>query len=91
MVLNLKAVYSGSRLGIASRYTQLRTARAILGCIHYLTLQPLHGLYAWRYRGMEKHWNREIALRNHVPMEFAIRPAILDNLPSLSFLFFRNF
>src|SRR5271166_4464962 len=64
MILNLeaeKAVDSSKCLGIVSSYVQLRTARGVFGLIGYLAFQPLHGLYTWRHRGMDKHRNGKIA------------------------------
>jgi hypothetical protein len=57
-----KAVDSSKCLGIVSGHTQLRTALGILGLICDFAFQPLHGLYAGRYRGMDKHRNGKIAL-----------------------------
>src|SRR6202162_3987749 len=57
-----KAVDSSKCLGIVSGHSQLRTTLGILGLICDLAFQPLHGLYAWRYRGMDKHRNGKIAL-----------------------------
>ena len=57
-----KAVDRGKRLGIVSGHSQLRTALGILGLICDLAFQPLHGLHAWRDRGMDKHRNGKIAL-----------------------------
>jgi len=64
MILNLeaeKAVDSRKCLGIVSSYVQLRTARGVFGLICDLAFQPLHGLYARRHRGMDKHRNGKIA------------------------------
>ena len=75
MVVDLeaeKAVDSSKCLGIVSGHSQLRTELGILGLICDLAFQPLHSLYAWRHRGMDKHRNGEIALgelcRNHCQM-----------------------
>ena len=65
MILDLeaeKAVDSNKRLGIVSGYSQLRPTLGIFGLICDLAFQPLHGLYAWRHRGMDKHRNGKIAL-----------------------------
>jgi hypothetical protein len=65
VIVNLeaeKAVDSSKRLGIMSGYSQLRTTLGILGLINDLVFQPLHGLYTWRHRGMDKHRNGKIAL-----------------------------
>ena len=64
MILNLeteKAVDSSKRLGIVSGYSQLRPPLGILGFICDLAFQLLHGLYAWRHGGMDKHRNSKIA------------------------------
>jgi hypothetical protein len=58
-----KSVDSSKRLGIVSGYSQLRTALGILGLICDLAFQSLHCLYAWRHRGVDKHRNSKIALR----------------------------
>ena len=63
MIMDLeaeKAVDSSKCLGIVSGHTQLRTALGILGLICNFAFQPIHGLYAWRYRGMDKHRNGKI-------------------------------
>jgi uncharacterized membrane protein len=57
-----KAVDSSKCLGIVSGHSQLRTALGILGLICDFAFQPLHGLHARRYRGMDKHWNGKISL-----------------------------
>lgn len=57
-----KAVDSSKCLGIVSGHSQLRTALGILGLKCDFAFQPLHGLHARRYRGMDKHWNGKIAL-----------------------------
>ena len=65
MIVNLeaeKAVDSSKCLGIVSGHSQLRTALGILGLICDFAFQPLHRLYAWRHRGMDKHRNGKIAL-----------------------------
>jgi hypothetical protein len=64
MILNLeaeKSVDSSKRLGILGSYAELCTARRVLGLICDLAFQPLHGLYAWRHRGVDKHRNGKIA------------------------------
>ena len=65
MILDLeaeKAVDSSERLSMMRGYSQLRTVLGIFGLICDLAFQPLHGLYAWRCRGMDKHRNGKIAL-----------------------------
>jgi hypothetical protein len=57
-----KAVDSSKCLGIVSGHSQLRTALGILGLKCDFAFQPLHGLHARRYRGMDKHRNGKIAL-----------------------------
>jgi hypothetical protein len=57
-----KAVDSSKCLGIVSGHSQLRTVLGIFGLICDLAFQPIHGLYAWRHRGMDKHRNGKIAL-----------------------------
>ena len=82
MILNLeaeKAVDSSKRLGIVGGYSQLRTALGILGLIGDLAFQPLHGLYAWRHRGMDKHRNGKIALGK---LYCDHRQMLTDSLPA---------
>jgi hypothetical protein len=57
-----KAVDRSKCLGIVSGHSQLRTALGILGLICDFAFQPLHGLYAWRHPGMDKHRNGKIGL-----------------------------
>ena len=56
-----KPVDSSECLGIVSGHSQLSTELGILGLICDLAFQPLHGLYTWRHRGMDKHRNGKIA------------------------------
>jgi hypothetical protein len=66
MIVDLEAektVDSSKCLGVVSGHSQLRTALRILGIICNRAFQPLHGLYAWRHRGMDKHRNGKIAFR----------------------------
>lgn len=68
MILDLEAektVDSSKCLGIASGYSHLRTAVGIFGFICDLAFQPLHVLYAWWHRGMDKYRNGKIASRKH--------------------------
>jgi hypothetical protein len=65
MILDLereKAVDSSNGLGVLSGYSQLRAALRILRLICDLAFQPLHRLYTWGHRGMDKHRNIKIAL-----------------------------
>ena len=57
-----KAVDSGKCLGIVSGHSQLRAVLGILGLVCDLAFQLLHGLYARRNLGMDKHRNGKIAL-----------------------------
>ncbi len=66
MIVDLEAektVDSIKCLGIVSGHSQSRTALRILGNIGDPAFQPLHDLYAWRQRGMDKHRNGKIAFR----------------------------
>jgi hypothetical protein len=65
MILNLeteKPVDSSKRLSVVSGYSQLRTTLGIPSLIGDLAFQPLHCLYTWGHRGMDKHRNIKIAL-----------------------------
>jgi len=58
-----KAVDSRNRLGIVSSDSQFCTSLRILGIVCDFAVQPFHGLYARRRRGMDKHRNGKIPLR----------------------------
>jgi hypothetical protein len=66
MIVDLEAektVDSSKCHSIVSGHSQLRATRRIHGIIGDRAFQPLHDLYSWRQRVMDKHRNGKLAFR----------------------------